>query len=356
MHYLNISGTSKTIGEAIGEHFRNKIQEYTEYRYKQINDEYASLGIIFNRTDYYGVSFQLEQYAKKYAPDEYNELYGVAYAANLSFRDVLFAVGYTDIFDYLLTRSGHLNDGLFENNAECTTFIYKWDKQLLCGQNWDMDEGSANNCCFIKKHYSDGSVLQGLSTVVGLIHIGMSNKGVFIGTANLISKRNTNKGLVFPIIIQKLLRRPFDSEQLQRVRTVGKVGGHYYYIAQTNKGVGSAFAIECDAEECIIQRIEEGVYAHSNHYRRLAFQNEGVMYSSDSLIRCAYVENELNRPGINIDTIKKILSNHSSNICRHSHHNQFSRTCASVIFDGSKNTMQVCDSNPCIGRWFTILG
>ncbi len=344
--FFDVSGTNIGIGESIGEHFKERIRDYVEYRFQQISRECSELGVDFIRSEYYDISGQLIGYAKQHATEELQELLGISRATNLTLDDILFAVGYTDVFDLILSRKGKLSSALFETNAECTTFIYNKDGVLLCGQNWDMDEESANNICYFRKSYSDGSCIQGLSTIIGMVHIGINGSGLFVGTANLSSLHNSTSGLVFPITIQHLLRKPLNEESLKWLKTVSKAGGHYFYIVDNRM---SAFAVECDGIDCIIRKVSGG-YAHSNHYRESAFYKSGVIYSSDTIIRCQYIEKELCRQAIGVDAIKIILSNHANKICRHAN-NSYSQTCASVIFDASNSQIHLCEANPCTGIW-----
>lgn len=347
MLYFDVSGTSVSIGEAIGEQFKQRIRAYVEYRFQQITNEFSQLGVNFNRSSYYDISNQLIQYSEQQAPEEMQELKGVARAANLLIDDVLFAVGYTDIFDLILSREKKLSQALYEMNAECTTFIYNKGGKLLCGQNWDMDEGSANNCCYFRKHYLNGSFIQGLSTVIGTIHIGVNDKGMFIGTANLCSVRNSPNGVIFPITIQHLLRNGLDEKSLNWLNNTTKVGGHYFYIINNNI---HPMAVECDAQKCVIRNITDS-YVHTNHYREVDYKDSKILYSADSIMRCEYMEKELSRQNVSIDSIKSILSNHENKICRHWHENSYSRTCASIIFDSINREIHLCESNPCMKQW-----
>ena len=347
MEYFDAIGSCTSIGESIGEHFKYKISDYVEYRFQQAKHELYGLGIGFARSDYYDFSSQLIEYAEKNSAEEMEELNGVSRAANVSVEDILFAIGYTDIFDLILTQRGVLDKNLFNANAECTTFIYKRNGKLYCGQNWDMDEGSGNNYCYLRKRYSSGLSIQGLSTVIGLVHIGVNENGTFIGTANLCSQRNSANGLIFPMTIQHLLRKDVNAESMYWLRNVKKVGGHYFYVVQNSI---SSFAVECDEKECVVREISD-VYAHSNHYRETIFENIGIVYSSDTITRCRYLEEELGCRNIDIDSIKEVLSNHSNNICRHNN-GGYSHTCASIIYDVANHAIHLCDSNPCLGTWF----
>ena len=345
MFFFEISGTCTTIGEAIGENFRKEIKDYVEYRFQQMNDELSSTGVGISRSDYYLFSQQLLQYAERNSTEELRELAGVARGANIPIEDILFAVGYTDIFDLILSHKGKLSQHLFESNAECTTFICNKDGKIYCGQNWDMDEKSANNCCYFRKHYSDGSYIQGLSTLIGLIHIGVNERGTFVGTANLCSLHNSPSGLVFSMVIQHLLKNNLDPKSMQWLKTVRKVGGHYFYVLQDN-----AFAVECDATKCVIHEVS-GSYAHTNHYREIEFKEYGIAYSYSTIMRCQYMERELLHMDKDIIiSLKRILSNHTNNICRHSN-GICPRTSSSVIYDAFNNTIHLCDSNPCTGVW-----
>lgn len=346
MLYLDVSGTSFCIGETIGEHFNQRIKDYVKYRFYQMSKEFRMLGIQFCRSEYYDISSQLIQYTQKYANEEFQELMGISRATNIPIENIIFAVGYTDIFDLFLSRKGRLKSAILDINAECTTFIYSKKGRLFCGQNWDMDDVSANNICFIKKIYSNGEFIQGLSTVMGMIHIGINSNGTFIGTANLSSICNTPNGLIFPVTIQHLLRVGISDDSINWLSNTKKVGGHYFYILNNP---ASIFAVECDGENCRINSISDS-YAHTNHYRENIYKEKSIIYSSDTVIRCDYISDKLSQ-NLNLDKIKLMLANHENRICRHSNTNSFSQTCASIIYDWNNHTIHLNESNPCMGNW-----
>lgn len=347
MLYFDVSGTNAIIGESIGEQFKQRINNYVDYRFQQMSDEFSKLCVNFDRSEYYCISDQLIQYTQQHAIQELQELQGVSRATNIPLEDILFAVGYTDIFDIILSQKGKLSTALYEANSECTTFIFNKLGLLLCGQNWDMDEGSSNNCCYFRKQYSNGDFVQGLSSVIGLLHIGINANGMFVGTANLSSLKNTPRGLVFPITIQHLLRSGINDRSKKWLKTTSKAGGHYFYIV--NKCI-PAITVECDGTKSIIRQIF-GNYAHTNHYREAFFKENGILYSSDSIVRCQYIENALDNQVVNIDSIKQVLSNHENNICRHSETQGYSQTCAAIILDVYNQQIHLCESSPCKGIW-----
>ena len=347
MLFFDVEGTYSSIGESIGEHFKPKIKQYVQYRFEQMNDEIKKIGCSFRKDEYYCFSDQILNYSQCAAPNEISELNGIAKATNIPINDLIFAVGYTDIFDLILSRKGVLTTQLFDTNAECTTFIYNVHGKLFCGQNWDMDAISAQNCCYFKKKYTNGVSIQGLSTVIGMIHIGVNNDGLFVGTANLCSRRNSTEGLIFPVTIQHILNKKANKNCLNWLKNIQKVGGHYFYIVN---GFQSAIAFECDSEDYSIHQISNS-YSHSNHYKDSSFSDVGITYSADSHCRCQFIDDELKNKIVDIDSIKLMLSNHSNNICRHYNNSSYSQTCASIIYDYNNQNIHLCDSNPCVGTW-----
>ena len=347
MLQLEVNGSSFCVGEAIGEAFHPYIKEYIQYRYDQMRTEFDRLGVCFNRSYYDTISESLLDYGKKNSPDEFLELSGIAFSSGVTQKDILFAAGYTDIFDILSLPAGTDHRSMIDNNAECSTFVYTSLNQVFCGQNWDMDEGSSKRICFLRKSYSDGKVIQGLSTVIGLIHIGMNNDGDFVGTANLSSVRNSADGLVFPLTIQHLLRQGIHSNSLDWLRKCSKAGAHYFYFMDSGH---KSFAAECDGAHTHIWEINSS-YAHTNHFQEDCFANYAINYSSDSMLRYDFMQHTLLNDVSDIKSLKKMLANHGNMVCKHSKPNGLSKTCASVVFDAMTLEMHVCDSSPCNGNW-----
>ena len=99
---LKVRGSYFEVGKQIGIAFKQKIREYIECRYFQMKSEMQELGYLFERKDYDVLAPNIVNYVRQNAIEEYQELEGIANVASVKISDIIFAIGYTDIFDLIL--------------------------------------------------------------------------------------------------------------------------------------------------------------------------------------------------------------------------------------------------------------
>ena len=352
MYYLKVKGSYLEVGKQIGMAFRQEIKEYVDFRYCQMCNEMQELGYQFKREDYREFSYELENYIRTYSIDEYQELVGIAQATSQNVWDIIFAIGYTDVFDLILEKK--MNEGNFgehEFNSECSTFVIEKSSQKMCGQNWDMDKISKENACVMQKEYSNGLKICALTTILGLVHMGMNAVGICAGTANLSSKNVSSKGIVFPIVLQNVLKARNRLDALHILNKYKFVSGHYYYIMYPNE---SSLLFETDATGYCEIKLCEDVFVHTNHYVNAKMKEHSISYSLNSIERKKAMEIYLQKNNdLSDQQIKQILANHEKGICRHSENKYDIETAASVIFEPIKRQMHVCNNAPCLGKWVT---
>lgn len=347
MRFFKATGSYLEVGKQIGVAFRQEIREYIALRYEQMRYELQEMQYYFQQEMYQLYAMELENYTKNYAPNEYQELMGIAQATSQNISDIIFAIGYTDILDLILAKSAPLFD--FGLHHECSTFLIKREAQMLGGQNWDMDIVSKNNACIMQKEYSDGCKLCAVTTILGLVHIGMNDKGVSVGTANLCTKRASSEGLIFPIVLQNLLKTENRAETLQMLKWIRYVAGHYYYVMYPRS---SPLLLETDARGYYEIELQDDIFVHTNHYIHKRPAETSIHYSADSVKRKVALEECLRQKGELCErTLMEILADHKNGICRHSERDGRVVTAASVIFNPVEKQMYVCDNAPCIGKW-----
>lgn len=352
LHYLKVKGSYLEIGQQIGMAFRREIKEYIDFRYCQMCSEMQEIGYQFQRKDYIIYASELENYIRKNAISEYQELVGIAQATSQEIKDIIFAIGYTDIFDLILERKMKKRDLIeHEFNNECSTFVIDRPVQKMCGQNWDMDMVSKQNACIMQKEYSDGLKICAVTTILGLVHMGMNAAGICVGTANLSSKNASPKGLVFPIVLQNILKSRNRAETLNILNRYKFVSGHYYYIMYPEE---SSLLFETDATGYCEVKLHGNIFVHTNHYVNMQLKENSISYSLNSIEREKAMEIYLQQCNdLSEQEIKKILANHEKGICRHAENKYEIATAASVIFEPIEKQMQVCNNAPCIGKWIT---
>ena len=350
MTELEVRGSYFEVGKQIGAAFKQKIREYIEFRYFQMKSEMQEIGYRFERKDYDILVPNILSYVRQNAMAEYQELKGIANVASVKTSDIIFAIGYTDIFDLVLKEKMEGASLIkHEINNECSTFVVEKDSSKIGGQNWDMDSFSKENICIMKKEYSDGLKICAITTILGLVHMGMNNFGVCVGTANLSSKNVTTRGLVFPMVLQNLLKTRTRVETLRSISKYKFISGHYYYIMYPNE---SSLLLETDSDRCIELKSDNNIMVHTNHYINKRLNQNSINYSENSRERKKVLEKYLQeRENLTEQKIKLILANHEKGLCRHSCNNLDVQTVASVIFKPEERQIYICDNAPCIGRW-----
>lgn len=223
--------------------------------------------------DYLKICDRLLRSAREYAYEEYCEILGIANVTNCDIRKIIFALGYTDLWDYFANSKN-----VSHKNQECSCLLFKNKDNIFLAQNWDMDKGTEDYICIIEKNYNDGIIILSVTSVLGLTHVGLNNCGVAIGTANLASY-STGDGLLFPFIIQKLLRQHMGFDDIIAIRDIPRFSSHYYQIITSDNLI---LGVECDAHSCCFIEDERCVL-HTNHY--INFFENGVSYSATSLYR-----------------------------------------------------------------------
>ena len=350
MNYLKVKGSYLEVGKQIGIAFKKEIKEYIDFRYYQMYSEMKKLGYHFLQNEYKIYAWKLENYIKENAKNEYQELMGISQVISKDISDIIFAIGYTDIFDLILERK--VREGVLietEMNNECSTFVINSNFQKVCGQNWDMDIVSKKNACIMHKEYSDGLKICAVTTILGLVHMGMNNIGISVGTANLGSKCVSASGVVFPIVIQNILKAQDREETLRILNKYKFVSGHYYYVMYPQE---DPLIIETNAEGYHEITLFENIFVHTNHYVNEMLKKDAINYSRDSIKRKKAMEKYLKQDKIISEQyIKKILADHDNGICRHSDNKCDIVTASSVIFNPVERQMQVCNDAPCKGEW-----
>ena len=142
---IEIHGNNYEIGNQIGKMFAEDIKQFINVRYRTISFEFKNIKLNFKKEDYYNISKDLIKSMKKFTPNEYDEVIGVSDGSNTNIEDVIFALGYSDIFDLLCSKYENASIQNI-NNDECTSFISppkcNQTNNIYVGQTWDMPPGT----------------------------------------------------------------------------------------------------------------------------------------------------------------------------------------------------------------------
>ena len=351
MEVINVKGSFYESGVQLGTMFKAEIAQFVDNRFKLAYIELKGEEIEFDKRDYYQLSGDLLESLATYTLNEYEEIQGVSDACGIDKRDIVFALGYSDIFDLMMSYYG-LCDDTVRRSDECTSFIVHQSnisRNVYTGQTWDMPPNTHKYAVLIHKMPNSCPDFYSYTPVLGLTYMGLSEIGICIGTTNLSTRDTNRKGVIFPALIQSALTQDGLERAINVFEQTPKTSGHYYYIANP---VPNTYAIEVSASRCVVRNIVGGIYTHTNHYDNDIFANDAINYSGSSESRCtamqgllANVKQELNK-----NLITDMLSDHDKGICRHPRETDFTETSGAVIFVPAEKTMTAIFGFPCSPR------
>jgi len=355
MELIEVCGTYREVGYQIGQMFQDKIKTMIIDRYDTLNKEILNSGLTFKMTQLKKITVKLASSLKHYTPNEYEELCGVSNGANVELLDVIFVLGYSDIFDTIFKTASIVQI----SDCGCTSFLtsglYNKNVKTYAGQTWDMPPGTEKYTALFHKKINDGTEFYSYSTILGLTHFGINSNGICIGTTN-VSTTETGSGVIFCALIQSALAQNNIEKSVNIIKSLPKVSGHYYYLVAPNN---IAYAIEVSALDCHITTVKDDIYVHANHYKSDIFLKHAINYSPSSIDRENYVVNFFNDKCGNLEVkdYMDILSSHEGNICRHiiKNENIPSVTCGAIIFCPDDKKIYIKKGHPCKHPWMEYI-
>jgi isopenicillin-N N-acyltransferase like protein len=188
---------------------------------------------------------------REQAPELYDELLGIADAADLAIERLVVLNHYTDL-------AGAGEDDFGGGTAVYTHGV---DGPLL-GQTWDMHASAEPFVRMIAVRSPDGQRETLCFTVTGCLGLaGLGHEGVAV-TSNGLSFIDARVGLVWPALIRQLLDAPDADAALARLRSAPIGGGRHIMIADGQRFHG----VECSGElEVLTQKGARAAHLHTNH-------------------------------------------------------------------------------------------
>lgn len=265
---LSFSGTPQTIGEAFGETCRPAIHELYERRLANaIGQAREYGGRKVGEAEVLRVAAACVEPTRAHHPEGFAELEGIARGADLSLVAVLAMNGLTDLRD-VLAWGGEL-----ESLGGCSAFLVQGDHtasgHLIGGQSWDLATDNMPYVVALRRELPDGLTTWSLTTVGCLSLIGMSSRGVAVGTTNLRTT-DARPGVTYLSMIHKALSSPDRASALAAIEAAPRAGAHFYWLAMAAdfpgcEGRELAYAIECTPAHHDRQELRAGVHVHTNH-------------------------------------------------------------------------------------------
>lgn len=325
--YLEVSGTNRDVGMAIGEMFRGKIQEIIADRkhyIKKYSDHIESTRAYLKESE-------------DAFPQYVEELRGMADGANVGFLDLFFH-NTPEVYDHTLDwdREQAQTDG------HCTIAVSFTGDDVIVGHNEDWSIESQDELFILKSTIGETTILclSYASFLMGSAASMTSN-----GLVQCINELHqmSYPGVPKYFIARAVLDCPtlFDVEEMIRKT---KRGSGYNHVLAQHRDVRD---IELTGRSMDVEAVRDRPYVHTNHCisaHTIPFQ---ITASESSLHRFDRAT-ELVKNNMTIDDMKRLLSDTKDPkfpICRENH------TIGSVVIECEKQTMHICYGTPDTGTF-----
>ena len=361
---ITLTGNPQERGYQHGKSLRDGIHRFYESWIKLLERESP-----FKITEEVLLTFAQKSapFVKQYAPDIYEEMKGIAEAAEIEFAKILFINCFDEGYGAIIPpkpTTGIARPPLFGTLlGGCTSFAAfgkaTRDGKVYIGQNYDYSALNFEPVVFRIKA-GDDELEQLVYSHAGVVAVdGINSAGMAI-VENTLVPSDQRLGVPYPVVVRKALQQTRLSDCTGAIITAPRLSGHNYIIGTSYTAVD----IETSAASYDFRYLENGIWGHANHYESPALKYLDLLPEllPDTLVRSGRMVQLLNAKSGQIDLmiIKEIMGDHANypvGICRHEdqNHPELS-TLSTIIYRPEDRLMVATYGNPCCSPFqeFTI--
>jgi len=191
-----------------------------------------------------------------------------------------------------------------------------------------------------------------LTTALGHGHFGVNEHGICVGTNNL-QCLHPRPGVVFAAAIQEVLDSASTAQEaLEIFSKLPFMSGHNFIVAAPDS---PTLNIEQSTKGIHVTPVEQKCFPHTNHYLHPPLQAFGRMYSTSSQPRYQFLLEASKKlsPDANLANFKRIFSDHTAPICRHTDDPTDAATCGLIAFHPRQRQLSIIKGRVCQGEWET---
>ncbi|MBI2105943.1 hypothetical protein HYT56_03845 [Candidatus Woesearchaeota archaeon] len=314
----------------------SKLKSRIKLRIKANKKIYRNMGFT-NYSEFVDFSKKFLPAIRRYYPELFDQVEAMSLGADVDFDDLLVLMCEEEFIDSKLTF------------PRCTNAALRtYDNKILLGHNEDWIPGYKNNGFYI---------------VNGKIGKNKFLSLNFIGSLHASSCAITNHGFAFTInsLEFKKLRykipRSFQLAKLLEIKNIKDISKILDF--KKSSITGNTMFVWMNSEILDIEEFwghidkfeEKNWFVHTNHPLLKEDQNRKNTRKESITRYNRAVEIILNESKLNVDTLKKILSDHKAKICDHSKGVFKINTVASAIMNPKEKWMMICDGNPCRNKY-----
>ena len=323
--YLEIAGTNKDLGLAIGEMFRGKIQEVISDRkhyIRKYQERLAETDVFLKET-------------KKAFPHLIEELMGMATGADVPFTDLFFH-NMPEVYD----RTAEWDREQAQTEDHCTIAVSFNGQGSLIGHNEDWDIESLDEL-YVLKATVNGTTYLGLNYATFMV--GCSATLTSNGLVQCINElhQETHVGVGKYFVSRAVLDCKTLDEAVACVQGINRSSGYNHVLVQGS----DMMDIEIAGKDIDIEKQTGKSYAHTNHFisnKMKLYEVDEASHHKNSYDRLTRAM-ELVHNNMTVDEMKKLLADKKNPlypICRED------ATIGAVILEPAQKRILVCYGPP----------
>jgi isopenicillin-N N-acyltransferase like protein len=358
--HVRVSGGARERGRAYGEQARGRIST-SIHAYEEVFRAYAGWSWQEVRREAVRYEASIAGFDERYV----DEMRGIAEGADVDLEDILSINVRTEVMFAAKARAAEAAGGHAggPRQGECTAFAVVPEASAtghtLIGQNWDWLLHCFDTVVVLEAEQDEGPNFVSVVEAGLLAKTGMNSSGLGVATNALVTEDDRGEpGIPYHVLLRAFMDCETISDALSAAQRAPRSSSANYLLAHRD---GMAVDIEAapgDFSRMFLLFPDDGVLAHTNHFRSPAFDRKDVSLwvMPDSPFRLERLRAAVKRasPDLTFDTFREVLADHAnfpSGVCCHPDDRMdlFDQgsTVASVLMDLEDARMWVADGRPC---------
>ncbi|MBZ0294539.1 MAG: C45 family peptidase [Anaerolineae bacterium] len=334
---LKLSGSPYEMGYQHGLAYANEIRDLTEERIRLCSDE-TWTGRTLACEEALALAQSCLEAHQNYAPDQMEQLEGIAAATGLSVVELLITNGFTDLIDVIYNASDAPSTQPSRIANDCTSFMVGQaaadDGHSMLGQTWDMHATATPHVLLIQSEPDSGPAFLAFSVTGCVAMIGLNEAGIAVGINNLVGADGA-PGVTWPFVCRKILSQTHIDDALACITDAPLAGSHNYLLLDSE---GHGYNIEAMTTATHITELSGDVLAHANQC--LAAPTQAVERPpsdeaiEDSQTRVNRALTVLEQRSLNPEALMDLTRDRSDgaySVCSISQPPYYSETCGAVV-------------------------
>lgn len=358
--HVRVSGGARERGRAYGEQARKRIST-SIHAYEEVFRAYAGWSWSEVRREAARYEASIAAFDERYV----DEMRGIAEGADVDLEDILSINVRTEVMFAAKARAAE-GAGVSAGGprqGECTAFAVVPEASAtghtLIGQNWDWLLHCFDTVVVLEAEQEEGPNYVSVVEAGLLAKTGMNSSGLGVATNALVTEDDRGEpGIPYHVLLRAFMDCETISDALSAAQRAPRSSSANYLLAHRD---GMAVDIEAapgDFSRMFLLFPDDGMLAHTNHFRSPAFDRKDVSLwvMPDSPFRLERLRAAVERasPELTLDTFREVLADHAnfpSGVCCHPDDRMelFDQgsTVASVLMDLDEARMWVADGRPC---------